>query len=100
MTDALRIRFIQKGDAIDKSWALDDINIGNCPSGCSGHGTCNDSCICDDDYSGEDCSHPNVGLLTTVHEHFESLSDFQNHFFKSSGFQLGSSCGRVVHPSI
>jgi len=97
LTDTLRIRFIQKGYSQDETWALDDIHLGSCPSGCSGHGTCNKSCICDTGYFGQDCSITNVGLSTSIHENFESRSDFQNRFFKSSGFQFGTSCGRVVY---
>ncbi|XP_060574508.1 reelin-like isoform X2 [Ruditapes philippinarum] len=78
----------------DPNWALDNIFIGSCPSGCNGHGRCMDNaCICDFGYTGSTCSESVVPNPTTIVENFEGTNLFTSAIIEEvKGGILGFQC--------
>ncbi|XP_014667119.1 PREDICTED: reelin-like [Priapulus caudatus] len=72
LTDS--VRFMWRGDKrTNQSWAIDDVYIGACPAGCSGHGACTaQGCMCDHGYQGETCHLSYVSPPAFLHETFSS----------------------------
>ncbi|XP_077972003.1 reelin-like isoform X1 [Styela clava] len=80
------------------SWAIDDIYIGeSCPGFCSGHGKCTKSqqCICDNGYTGKDCSRPKRRHIVPIF-----LDNFEEEFINkklwkdiSGGMLTAGGCG-------
>ncbi|KAJ8301142.1 hypothetical protein KUTeg_020129 [Tegillarca granosa] len=66
MLPHVRFRWSQLSDGTP-NWALDNVYIGDCTDGCSGHGKCSqEGCSCDFGYSGPTCSQsvvPNANIL-------------------------------------
>ncbi|KAH3803341.1 hypothetical protein DPMN_131599 [Dreissena polymorpha] len=69
-----RFLFVQPDGFNPKdTWALANLYIGNhCPQFCNGHDRCTEfDCLCDEDWSGYECSVPLVQLPGYVYDMFE-----------------------------
>ncbi|XP_021361182.1 reelin-like [Mizuhopecten yessoensis] len=73
-----RLMWVQAGWALDKQpWAVSYLYIGkDCPSLCGGHGRCSSSgCLCDDGWTGFECSTPIKALSTYLYDTFTNGID-------------------------
>ncbi|KAI8771793.1 reelin [Biomphalaria glabrata] len=60
------------GYNLDQDWAVQQLYIGSsCPNKCQGHGRCMENqCVCDAEWSGDDCSKPSRPLPSVLVEDF------------------------------
>lgn len=94
----MRIRFIQKGLPNDEGqWALDEVYVGDCAMGCSGHGTClgKGVCFCDNGYQGDSCQFPTQKFPSILREIFEREENIFKSISRFTGHQLSARCGQV-----
>ncbi|XP_042898138.1 reelin isoform X2 [Parasteatoda tepidariorum] len=96
LMDGVRFRIKQTGKYRSSNWAVDDVFIGYCPNGCSGHGKCiNGGCQCDMGYFGQKCEFASVTIPSYLSEMFQSsnvneLSGIVNLVGGNLGYQCGS----------
>lgn len=86
-----------------ETWALAHLYIGaHCPVLCSGHGRCHHaSCVCDEGWSGDDCSMAVTPLPTQLSEDFTDTYDKDN-WAKVVGGKITKPCrvlssGKALH---
>ncbi|GIY36220.1 reelin [Caerostris darwini] len=96
LVTGVRFRVKQSGKYTASNWAIDDVYIGECPNGCSGHGKCtNSGCQCDMGYSGQKCEIASVVIPSYLSEMFQSsklseLPGINNLLGAEMGYQCGS----------
>ncbi|XP_050414411.2 reelin isoform X2 [Patella vulgata] len=99
-----RFRWLQPDDFNPSdTWALSHLYIGTeCSKMCNGRGRCsNSTCVCDDNWEGEDCSQPVSPLLQILVEDFTDATDPDN-WLKVVGGEVASPCyyvaaGKALH---
>lgn len=97
LVDGVRFRIKQRGKYTGSNWAIDDLYIGMCPNGCSGHGKCTKSgCQCSMGYSGQKCEYSTVIIPSYLSEMFQtsSLKELPN-IVKLIGADIGYQCGSL-----
>ncbi|KAK3103287.1 hypothetical protein FSP39_018199 [Pinctada imbricata] len=94
MVPTVRFRWIQEEGTKSPNWAVDDVFIGDCKDGCSGHGQClQTGCKCDFGYSGTTCKQPAVPHPTSMLENFVDQSVMSSSSLMNvRGASLGYDC--------
>ncbi|XP_064117876.1 LOW QUALITY PROTEIN: reelin-like [Macrobrachium nipponense] len=103
LTPHTRFRFrnvngnTSNSDVTENSWAIDNVFIGACNTGCSKHGLCqpDGTCKCEYGYSGAACEHPDHENPFYMSEPFSDSIASSANILKVTGGRSSMRCGVV-----